>query len=320
MFVDLKKQYRASLKSMDTEEGIDLAFYRPLGFAWAYLFRRIGITPNAVTIASIFLGLGAGVCFFFNDLWINIIGIFLLIWANTFDSCDGQLARLTGNYSPLGRILDGLSGDIWFFAIYAAICLREDVFSPWFSAHPLVIWILAAVTGVAHGKQAAMADYYRQFHLFFVNGRSGSELDRAGELRRRWAAMPWRGNLWRKLTLYFYTQYTVNQEAWTPSMQRLRTTIARHWPEGNYPPQFVADFRKMSLPLMKYTNILTFNWRSIVLFITILAGQPWLYFVFELVVLTALLVYMMLRHERMCRILIQRIDSGDYATPPTTEN
>ena len=64
MFVDLKKQYKASLKSADTEEGIDLAFYRPIGFAWAYLFRKFGITPNVVTIASIFLGIGAGVCFF----------------------------------------------------------------------------------------------------------------------------------------------------------------------------------------------------------------------------------------------------------------
>ena len=58
MFVDLKQQYRKSLKSFDTEEHIDLAFYRPLGFAWAYLFRKIGVTPNAVTVASIFLGRG----------------------------------------------------------------------------------------------------------------------------------------------------------------------------------------------------------------------------------------------------------------------
>lgn len=79
MFVDLKKQYRQSLKSMDTEEGIDLAFYRPIGFAWAYLFRRLGITPNAVTIASIILGIAAGICFYYDSLAINCIGMLLLI-------------------------------------------------------------------------------------------------------------------------------------------------------------------------------------------------------------------------------------------------
>lgn len=29
--------YKDSLKSMDTEETIDLMFYRPIGFAWAVL-------------------------------------------------------------------------------------------------------------------------------------------------------------------------------------------------------------------------------------------------------------------------------------------
>lgn len=53
----------------------------------------------------------------------------LLIWANSFDSADGQLARMTHNYSRIGRILDGMAGDIWFATIYVAICLREVVTS-----------------------------------------------------------------------------------------------------------------------------------------------------------------------------------------------
>ena len=98
--------YRDSLKSMDTEEHIDLAFYRPIGYMWACLAKKLGVTPNAITIASIFLGIGAGVMFYFNDLWLNVIGMLLLIWANSFDSADGQLARMTKQYSRIGRILD----------------------------------------------------------------------------------------------------------------------------------------------------------------------------------------------------------------------
>ena len=104
--------YQASLKSLDTEEHIDLWFYRPIGYAWACLARRLGITPNAITIASIFLGIGAGIAFYYTNIWINVLGIFLLMWANSFDSADGQLARMTKQYSRIGRILDGLSGDI----------------------------------------------------------------------------------------------------------------------------------------------------------------------------------------------------------------
>ena len=61
--------YRDSLKSLDTEEHIDLWFYRPIGYAWAKLAAKLGVTPNAITIASIFLGIGAGVAFYFNELW-----------------------------------------------------------------------------------------------------------------------------------------------------------------------------------------------------------------------------------------------------------
>ena len=58
---EITQGYRDSLKSLDTEEHIDLYFYRPLGFAWAKLAAKLGVTPNVITVASIFLGIGAGV-------------------------------------------------------------------------------------------------------------------------------------------------------------------------------------------------------------------------------------------------------------------
>lgn len=304
--------YRASLKSMDTEETFDLIFYRPIGYAWACFFRKIGVSPNAITIASIFLGLGAGVMFYFNDIWLNIIGMLLLVWANSFDSADGQLARMTGRYSRLGRILDGLSGDVWFAAIYVAICLRENYTSEFFMDHKWVIWVMAVITGLCHAKQAAMADYYRQFHLYFVKGKEGSELEDAGSLQRKLNGLSWKHDFWRKLTLSFYTNYTVSQEAHTRSMQALRAELCERFPDGKIPQSFRDDFRRESLPLMKYTNILSFNVRSWTLFAALFLQMPWLYFAFELTVLNALLVYMNARHEKMCRHFTNDLKNGEY--------
>lgn len=308
-----KSAYRDSLKSMDTEEHIDLAFYRPIGYAWACLAERLGVTPNAITIASIFLGIAAGVLFYYPTLWLNIIGMLLLIWANSFDSADGQLARMTHQYSRLGRILDGLSGDIWFATIYVAICLRENATSEFFASQPWLIWAIAVVTGLCHAKQAAMADYYRQFHLYFLKGESGSELEQGSELKAKNRELTWRQNFWKKLTMTFYTGYTLQQEATTPSMQRLREALRRRFGTVEEMPQrFRDDFRAMSLPLMKYTNILSFNWRTIALFASLFIGQPWMYFAFELVVLNALLIYMVVRHEKICKTLTQRLEDGAY--------
>lgn len=307
-----KKGYRESLKSMDTEEHIDLAFYRPIGYMWACLAKQLGITPNAITIASIFIGIAAGVLFYYNNLWLNVCGMVLLMWANSFDSADGQLARMTGQYSRIGRILDGLSGDFWFATIYVAICLRENVTSEFFSAHPWLIWVIAVVTGICHAKQAASADYYRQFHLYFLKGEEGSELDTASELKKKLAELSWKENFWKKLTLTFYTNYTVNQESNTRAMQALRRELAKRFPDGRIPQSFRDAFRRKSLPLMKYTNILSFNWRTIALFVSLFLMMPWLYFAFELVVLNILMVYMITRHEKICRQFTRELKDGKY--------
>ena len=304
--------YRDSLKSMDTEEHIDLAFYRPIGYMWACLAARLGITPNAITIASIIIGIGAGVAFYYPVLWINVIGMLLLIWANSFDSADGQLARMTKQYSRLGRILDGLSGDVWFATIYVAICLRENVTSDFFMSHPRLIWVIAVVTGLCHAKQAAMADYYRQFHLYFLKGKDGTELEDSAQLRRQIEEEAPKVGFWKRLTMKVYYNYTVQQEATAPAMQRLRKELNDRFPDGNVPQSFRDAFRVKSLPLMKYTNILSFNWRTIALFVSLFLQMPWLYFAFELTVLNILLIYMVIRHENICNSFISQLKDGKY--------
>lgn len=61
---DLDKEYEASLKSIETENKIDRIFYRPIGFRIARMLRGTGITPNMVTVVSIFVGAAVGFFFF----------------------------------------------------------------------------------------------------------------------------------------------------------------------------------------------------------------------------------------------------------------
>lgn len=298
----------STLKSSDTEEPIDIYFYRPIGYRWALFFRKLGVTPNAVTIASIFLGVGSGVCFYFENFWISILGIFLLVWANSYDSADGQLARMTGKFSDFGRILDGFAGDIWFFSIYIAICFR--LMPLWGSAW-WAIWVLAVIAGIFHSKQASIADYYRNVHLLFLKGKGGSELHSSKDLTVKYKELKWGKNLFDKLVAFFYCSYTKGQENWTPNLQEMFVAIKEAFGE-NIPQSFRDKFRKKSLPLMKYTNILSFNTRSIALFISILIKQPWLYFIFELTVLNILLVYMMRKHEKVCKVFTKEIKEGKF--------
>ena len=313
----LREEYQASLKSSDTEEWFDLHFHRPLGFLWAKLFEKLGVSPNAITVASIFMGVLGGILLYFHQpylAWLNWVGMLLITWADTFDSADGQLARMTQQYSRMGRILDGVSGDLWFAAIGFSLVFRELDFGDcitgphFFAEHEWLIWTLGILSGASHALQAAMADLYRQFHLFFLKGQQGSELDSAAKLKEQYNQLSWGRNLWSKLVLFFYSGYTANQERWTPNMQRLRAALNEKYGEESVPSQDFRDyFRQLSLPLMKYTNILTFNTRIIACFIAVIIDAPWLYFVFEIVVLNLLLIYMVCRHEGICKKAIDKL-------------
>lgn len=308
-----KKGLEASFKSMDTEEFLDIHFNRPIGYVWALFFNRFGVHPNVVTILSILLGVAAGVMFYFPDMKHTITGIVLLMWANHYDSCDGQLARMTGKKTRWGRMLDGFAGDLWFISIYAAICLRLT-FQPlpfgigaeYGAVWGIGIWALALLSGtLCHSRQCALADYYRNIHLFFLKGESGSELDNFKQQREIFHSLPWKRNFWWKAFLYFYGNYTRKQERMTPNFQRFYTFVQQKY--GNAVPQELRDeFRRLSLPLMKYANILTFNTRAIALYVSLLIGEPWLYFVFEIVVMTALFLYMRHRHEAVCAFLYHK--------------
>ena len=63
---------------------------------------------------------------------------------------------------------------------------------------------------------------------------------------------------------------------------------------------------------MKWTNILSFNTRAIVLCLSMLIGFPWVYFVFELTVLNIILIYMISSHEKMSRQFSEKIMQGAY--------
>lgn len=292
----------STLKSIDTEEFIDIHFYRPIGYQWALFFNKFGISPNSITIASIFIGIAAGICFYYQSLAINIAGMLLFIWANSYDSADGQLARMTGKKTRMGRMLDGLSGDLWFIAIYAAICFRLT--PEW----GIRIWMLAAITGVFHSKQAAMADYYRNVHLLFLKGKSGSELTNSAILKVNYKNMSWKHDFIFKLFEAFYINYTEGQEKLTPKFQHMMHIIRNKYAD-EAPEWFQSPFRLKSLPLMKYTNMLSFNTRVIALFISLFIDMPWLYFLFELSILNIMLIYMILTHERFCAAFSKQLES-----------
>ncbi|MBR1389105.1 MAG: CDP-alcohol phosphatidyltransferase family protein [Prevotella sp.] len=306
-----KEKLKVSMKSEDTEEWLDVWFTRPIGLAFALFWNKFNVHPNVITILSIFLGVGAGYMFYFTDLCHNLCGVLLLMFANFCDSTDGQMARLTGKKTLIGRMLDGFSGDLWFFAVYLAVVLRL-----WNQNIPGTevqwgIWgfLLCALAGLhCHSNQSSLADYYRQIHLFFQLGKEGSELDNYQQQRAIYEGLP--KEKWLDRLFYFnYANYCKSQEKRTPKFQAFFKEVKARWSDAAQMPQSLRDeFRQGSLPLMKYTNFLTFNSRAILIYITCLLDCPWVWPLMEITVYQAIYLYMHHTHENLCeRLRIERL-------------
>ena len=292
----LKQQVLATMKSRDIEGPFELYVTRTPGYLWALLFRRMRVHPIVVTVVSMLIGCASGYFFYLPELKYNVVGMVLLIWANWYDCADGQLARMTGKTSQIGRVLDGFAGDLWFFCIYSGIA--ERLRPEW----GLWSWVLVVAAGIFfHARQCSLADYYRNAHLYFIG--AANELERSADIEAEYHTLKWRSRDWfHKLYLLCYGSYTRGQENPTPQFQKLYNNLRERY-GNNLPAELRSSYRAFSKPLMPLCQILTFDARVGVLFLSMIVGLPWLYPALEITAFEALRIYVNHRHEKECKKL-----------------
>ncbi len=150
-----------AFKALEIEELADVYFFRPLGFVAARLAAALRMTPTQVTILSTVFGVAGGLLL--SNERLAFLGFVLLIVYSIFDSADGQLARLTGQVTELGRVLDGVGGYITHAAIYVGIVAGLVQNSETGST---LIW--AALAAVANALQAQMYEFHRHHYATLV--------------------------------------------------------------------------------------------------------------------------------------------------------
>ncbi|MBQ9655530.1 MAG: CDP-alcohol phosphatidyltransferase family protein [Prevotella sp.] len=328
----MNENISATLKSSETEDWLDLHVIRPFCYYCALAFAKFDVHPNTVTILSMIIGAAATAFFatssyYYSGWWglgMNLIAILMLMVADILDCTDGQLARMTGKKSRLGRILDGVAGFVWFVPIYHGLTYRfylhHDIEFSFLGIADtqqnviiatLVVYALGVISGVMGlAGQQRLADYYIQVHLFFLKGEKGSELDNSKRQQEIYDAMdaktPWVERYFQKS----YIDYTKKQEAVTPQFQRLLACLRQKFgTTDNIPAEVRQDFLRQSRPVIFWNGLLTFNFRSFWLFLFCLLDVPVLNFVWEIVAMGLLYLYVNRRHEAFCRRLALKIDN-----------
>lgn len=109
--------------------------YYPLSIRLVYLLRNTGVTPNGITLFSLFLSLAGCVFFARGTHRAEIAGLILVQLSYVCDCADGQLARYRRQFSLIGGWLDQVSDRVKEFTIYFSLAFGFT------RVHPALMWV-----------------------------------------------------------------------------------------------------------------------------------------------------------------------------------
>jgi CDP-L-myo-inositol myo-inositolphosphotransferase len=112
---------------------------RPLSNLITYLLLETSVTPNQVSLSTIPVAVVSSLSYLYGR---PIIGGLLLQLSSILDGVDGEIARVRGIASPLGRVIDSLCDRV----VEASVCLAIGYASSLLSAS--LIGFLYATLGL----------------------------------------------------------------------------------------------------------------------------------------------------------------------------
>ena len=271
-------------KGTAVEEWLDLRFFRPVGIRIARALAPTGTSADQVTAWSLAIGLVAGHLFAYPGRRAAVLGFALFIMSDVLDSADGQLARLRGTSSRLGRTLDGINDSVRFLNLYCHLIYRLIRAGWWW---PGAV-VLVACAGLAHTYQSAAVDFVRNAFLRLGIG-SGGELDLPEDLSTDTG-----GSVLERFAARVYRDYVLRQSQFFAWSIRLVRLLRR----SGSTEAFRAEYRARQGSLLPLCGWLGQNIRFLLLGVAALLGQTPAFLWVEAVPLSLLLLVLIVLHER----------------------
>jgi hypothetical protein len=262
------------------EDPTNLWVIHPLGRRLLPWFLALGISANAVSFSGLFLGVLAAAAYANWQAWpFPFLGLLLSICWLIADGLDGMIARATNTASALGRFLDGICDHVVFILIYVAMATSIGTGEG---------WTLAISAGLVHALQSnffesARARYHRRCKGVAAQAPTPS------------------GNP----LLRFYDNVSgIVDTLSRPFDDMLRCDIN--------PLQLADDYGAQAARPLRLMSLLSANVRVYAIFVACAAGNPRLFWWFELVPMTAILIAGLAWH----RLVELRLIRGRAAKAP----
>jgi CDP-diacylglycerol---serine O-phosphatidyltransferase len=232
-----------------------------------------GISANAVSIGGLCLGAVAAVADADWRLWpFPLIGLLLSMAWLVADGLDGMIARATGTASPVGRFLDGMCDHGIFLLIYIGLAA---------SIGTAQAWMLAVSAGALHAVQSSVYEGERtRFHRRCLGVGTATPASGRNPLVR----------------LYDYVAGALDW--WGLRFD----AVLRRDP---YPVQLGAAYGASAAKPLRMMSLLSANVRVYAIFLACTARDPSLFWWFELLPMTVILIIGLYWHRRVESRLIR---------------
>ena len=235
------------------------------------------VTPNQISLTSIVAAAGASTSF----IWLPRIaaGLFGLAWLfvwHVLDGADGDLARRTGRASASGELIDGLCDHTSQALIYVALAIvLQRTLGPW-------AWAVATAAALSHAVQSNAYEAGRKTYRHWVYGAVW--MRQRPDFSRSFAGLANRAYL-GAASFFSPGEAEVETEIANTDLQDEATQVA-----------FRRLYQSRQVDLVQASRVLGPTTRSLAVVLSILAGSPLWYFVYEIFLLNIVLaVFVALR-------------------------
>ena len=275
----------------ELEDWLNTWIYHPLAWQLARGLAHTPVSPNMVSVFGGAMVIAAGIAYAGLAWPVSAaLGMALHLGWHVVDGADGDLARLTGKASPFGEMVDGLcdyGSHIVLYFILAAV-LQGEI--GW------IAWPVMVAAGVSHILQSNHIEVQRRSYQWWYYDKPWIGLthaDAAAETRAKGF-----GGL--------VNAYLAVASGVTPANARLDALKQRAEGDPVAMERFKQAVRGEVPRLATIWRLLGPNPRAIVLGLSMFAGSPLWYFLYQAVLQNILLVISVRAHNAAWRRVAER--------------
>lgn len=269
----------------ELQDALNNRLYHPLSWRLARLLAKTPVTPNMASVFGALMVVGAGAAYAgLAWPWSAALGMALHMGWHVVDGADGDLARMTGRASPMGELVDGICDYASHVVLYMilAVLLQEQI--GW------IAWPIMVVAGVSHIIQSNHIEVQRRCYQWWYYDKPWLGITHETDSQTRARGI---GGL--------VSTYLALGSGVTPANAELDKLKERAEGDAEATARFKSTVRAEIPRLSAIWRVLGPNPRAIVLGLSMFAGSPLWYFIYQTLVLDTLLVISVRAHNAAWR-------------------